>query len=231
MTSSRFFHTEITRNDKPYLAEALFNDTQGSIVVSGAPLVAVIAKAYGVPEYRVVDGPEWIHTPHLYDIEAVPPPAFVNSNEGVMLQNLLKDQFGLEVSKATRDIPALALALEGGNSRLEPVTGSTETGLKMKYLSTPDSSSLSGTFTLDELAEAASKSMRQPVINQTGLQGRYRFNADITATPMTMPVGRMEAFIKLVIETSGLRAEQKVLPMAVIVVEKIEHPKVASSAN
>jgi uncharacterized protein (TIGR03435 family) len=228
---SRFFRTTITRNAQPLLAEALFNDTEGNTIVMGAPLIAVISKAYDLPTYRIVDGPAWIHTSHLYDIEAVPPPAFIDSSETLMLQNLLKDQFGFEASMATREISALALELEGDKFNLESVIDSAHTGVRIKLLPDSPDYDMSVTFTLDELALATSKALNQVVINLSGLQGRYRINMNRRSKTGSLPLSNLvdpTGLYERIIEASGLHVQQKLLPIDVLVVKKIVHPKLAN---
>jgi uncharacterized protein (TIGR03435 family) len=220
---NRFFQTTITRNEKPLLAAALFNDTEGNTMVLGAPLVAVIGRAYNLPAFKILDGPEWIYTSHLYDIEAVPPPPFINSTETLMLQNMLKDRFNFEATPTTREMWSLTLALDGEGLNLEPVNDA-KTGLIMKLL--PGTTMMSVTFTLDELATTASRVLNKPVINVTGLTGRYRIELD-RSKPADVPSSSKifsASWITPVIEASGLLVEEKLILTDVLVIEKIDHP-------
>jgi hypothetical protein len=84
----------------------IFEDTADNLIVQGAPLVDVIARAYGVKPYQVVGAPDWVYEAHLYDIEAVPPPAaLIKADDAKMLRSLLADRFGLRMYRGTKKSP------------------------------------------------------------------------------------------------------------------------------
>ena len=78
----------------------------------------LITNAYGVPNYLVVGGPEWIRADR-YDMEAKaegePPREMM-----LMLQTLLAERFQLRTHRETRELPAYVLTVARGGARLQP---------------------------------------------------------------------------------------------------------------
>jgi hypothetical protein len=115
---NRFARATITENEKPLLMPTIFKDTQDNLIVMGAPLVNVIARAYGVQPYQIAGAPDWVSQAHLYDIEAVPPPAaLIKADETQMLRSLLADRFGLRLYKGVKEVTMPVLDADLGTQR------------------------------------------------------------------------------------------------------------------
>jgi uncharacterized protein (TIGR03435 family) len=80
---------------------------------------SVIRLAYGLREFQMVGGPEWINTDR-FDIQARGPQGAVESEAPRRLQSLLADRFALKVHKETRDRPIYALVLARATGSLGP---------------------------------------------------------------------------------------------------------------
>jgi uncharacterized protein (TIGR03435 family) len=222
---NRFFRTTITMHDEPLMAEVIFNDSDGNTIVQGAPLIDVITRAYGLRSYQVVDGPDWIHTSRLYDIEAVPPPAFVESNEALMLQALLSDRFGFEATATTRGMPFLVLELRGVGVDLE-AAADTARGFKFRTFPVETGGmKLAASFTLDDLALILAGEYSQPVINLTGLTGRYMFELNVNPVFSSNLMITPYLMTKALLEQAGLSVEPKTILVDVLAIAKINHPE------
>jgi uncharacterized protein (TIGR03435 family) len=96
----------------------------GSVTTSNVPVVQLIRQAYGLQEFQVVGGPDWIGSDR-FDIEARFDPAPVNGLAGpprvqAMLRTMLGDRFQLAVHTEQREMPILALVLSRDDKRLGP---------------------------------------------------------------------------------------------------------------
>jgi len=169
-----FYSTTITAHDESHPQIVIFFDYNDNFVVQGAPVIDLISKAYDTSPYLIVDGPDWIYTPHLYDIKAVPPPEFFKSDREKMIINLLADRFRLQAQPATREIDGLALELKGDSPPFEHV--SDEPGPGIRFLSKPQPSGnrhIRVTFSFADLVPILSRELNQAVIDRTGLTGTY----------------------------------------------------------
>jgi uncharacterized protein (TIGR03435 family) len=76
------------------------------VEIRWAPLVDLVALAYGVERYQIV-GPDWMVVPkpwdpHIFDIQATMPEGASRKNVPEMLQSLLEERFRLIGSMSRR---------------------------------------------------------------------------------------------------------------------------------
>ena len=155
---------------------------QGSpsrIDFSDVSLDGVICRAYGVLPLDIKT-PGWMQE-RRYDIHANVPADAPKGHIPEMLQNLLASRFQMKLHWETREESGYTLTVATG-------------GLKLKQ-SAPDtppttSFSWSGHFvlrpyTMTEFANSLRVDLRQPVIDKTGLPGKYDIVFD--AAPESMP--------------------------------------------
>lgn len=236
---SRFARASITKNEKPLLMGTIFEDTVDNLIVLGAPLSAVIARAYDVQPHQVVDAPEWVYQDHLYDIEAVPPPAaLIEADETQMLQSLLSDRFGLRVYRGTRPVTQWVLAADLAAQRglaLRALPGEVVRyasrrpasvavgGPRARYVSLrlPVLPSAGGgtVMTTRALIGALASILREPVFDLTGSSMVHLHDALAVRTLAVDP-----ALVTDVLKHSGLTLERRTVPTNVLVVTRVEHP-------
>ena len=234
---SRFARTTITQNEKPLLIGAIFEDSDGNLVVKGAPLAELIARAYGLKADRVVDAPEWVYASHQYDIEAVPPPPeLVESDEAVMLQSLLAQRFKLRARRETREVTMLVLDVESAKQQelaRQRATFEEETGGAFTVPAAGpgvDPAAATAIFRMgvpvltrtQTIVNSLARSRGEPVHDLTGAEALYlpvtgiRWNGQLYAEPAS------EAGV--LYELSGLILEERSVPLDVLVITGIEHP-------
>jgi uncharacterized protein (TIGR03435 family) len=229
---SHFSSATITRNDKPLLQPSIFPDSAGHLIVKGAPLATVISRAFRIKPYLVVGAPEWIRTPHLYDIEAVPPPReLVTSDETQMLQALLADRFGLQAERVTRDIEIWVLAAEHGTTLEEDASvpqlvaaaardpnGSFVWGRIMG----PDRATSAFTANMNFLADHLERLTGRPVLNTTGLSGFYRISLP---TALNAGVDDPATLVAVIEQQTGLVFELRTVSLEHLLITRVEHPQ------
>jgi uncharacterized protein (TIGR03435 family) len=216
------------------------------------PLKFVVARAWDLPDYRLV-APDWMNS-EKYSIKAKVPKDATKEQFRVMLQNLLLERFRMQVHFEKRELPLYELTVAKGGAKLKPSTADASpspqpppTPRKMA----PDSEGYptlrpGGTSfavigdhwraqwinePVAELVSHLSVELHAPVIDKTGLDGKYDIvlswvdargteparNDGSTPVVASDPGGpTIEA---AVLSQLGLKLEKKKGPVEVLVVD------------
>jgi uncharacterized protein (TIGR03435 family) len=187
----------------------------GGRFVSRFPLAILIAWAYELPanQNEVTGIPDWTKgTGAIYDVEAtgaMPPGLSLQDRNGrvrAMVQALLVDRFKLVIRRESKEIPVYALVVAKGGPKLQRADidekdcpEATLKALGPQTASTPMPDlchAFSGGMgrglhamaaTVSDLAAFVESWTDRPLLDQTGLQGLYRFDQPTGFLPMTMP--------------------------------------------
>ena len=208
------------------------------VVLRSATLIDLISSAYHVEPTDIVGGPAWLAYDR-FDINAKAAAGTRFSNQDddpqamVMLRSLLSDRFGLIVKVEKRPLPAFVLSA-GKATKLKPAADTaTPQGCHFSQDSpsgTPEPGSPPPPIKLsctdigmdglaDLLHEVGSPYFNRPVVDQTGLKGkwdvelRWNYNKPSNGGGIPLP----EALDKQL----GLKVESKPVPTQVVVVEAV----------
>jgi uncharacterized protein (TIGR03435 family) len=215
---NNFFSVTITRNDTPLLTDSIFKDSQDHLIIKGTTLAAVIGRAYGLRDYQIVDGPDWVYESHLYDIEALPPPVFVAADEVRMLQNMLADRFALDAHMTTRDITLLTLVRDETAQVPEAASGVVFIEPPARHRRPgPGMSRLVGRGSMQLLATRLSHLLGEPVLDMTGMDGSYEFQLEVLD-------GNADSYRIPLREQLGVKLELRAVPLEVMVLDRIARP-------
>jgi len=88
----------------------------GRIAWQNVSLKDMLRAAYGVRDYQI-SGPDWLNSTR-FDVTATIKPATTKEEFALMIQGLLKERFGLSAHKEKKDLPAYALTLAKGGSKM-----------------------------------------------------------------------------------------------------------------
>jgi uncharacterized protein (TIGR03435 family) len=147
----------------------------GNLVMRNLPLFFLVQWAWDVTPAQI-DAPPWFMEA-CFDIVAKAPGPADETQMRLMLQALLADRFGLRLHKEARVMPVYAITLAKGGPKFQE-------------------SATEGSFALErnnpvvlnwhharmsDLAQGISGVARQPVIDDTGLKGRYEIHMDLSA--------------------------------------------------
>ena len=124
-------------------------------------LTDLVARAYHL-EYFQVSGPDWMETAQ-FDIVAKLPQGGTTDSIPEMLQNLLIDRFDLKLHLSTKEFQVYTLRVG-------------EDGLKLPLMTEQVSAEAAGgaiSQSMDQCALLLSRAMGRPVLNQTGIEGKY----------------------------------------------------------
>lgn len=192
--------------------------------------------SYGIQRRQIVGGPDWINT-DKFDLDAQP------DGEGApndkqwksMVQKLLADRFKLKFHHEQKELPVYALRVAKNGPKLTKSQGDPN-GLPSLFLRglgvLPVGNATMGDFA--GLLQGAV--LDRPVVDQTGLQGRFDFMLKWTPDesqfpdfgmkippPSTAPDAPPNLFTALQ-EQVGLKLDSTKAPVDVLVIDRVEKP-------
>jgi uncharacterized protein (TIGR03435 family) len=216
------------------------NDAPG-LFRGSMTLKSYIMTAYSMKDFQVIGGPNWIDD-STYEIlgkleratSAGPENAAVTartvSGAGekelhIALQSLLADRFQLKFHRESKEMPTYVLAAMKGKFKLQPVeangqcgTSSTGDGNGHKLIAT--------CIDMKTFAGFLARRLRQPVFDETAIQGLYTFVLQWTNDDHANGDGsrQLDVIFSALRDQLGLRLEAKKAPTDIIVVENAERP-------
>ena len=196
-------------------------------------LRVIVAWAYNTQRPQI-DGPSWIDTARFDIIAKAAGPA--NEDEmRAMLQPVLAERFKLKFHRETRQMQVMALTVPKGGHKMTP---STHTG-PVKPRQDPVRGTVIEGVPLSELAENMSHDMQVPIVDMTGLTGRFDSSFNVPKyiealrsrlTPGERPPAESELRLVLMQDLMagelGLRADSCKAPVEVLVIDHAEQKPV-----
>ena len=195
---------------------------RGEVTLGNATFSDCLKFAYGLTSDIQLDGPEWMGRKgeFIYDIIGRASAETPREQLLVMLQGLLNERFQLVLHREQRQASYLALVESKKGHKLEEadpgLSGAVNNTFHLGHLDTK------GVY-LGMLATVLSRFLRQPVLDMTGLRGRYVVKLDWTPDPVD--AGKAEAagtgptIYTAVQEQLGLKLESRKGPLEVLVVD------------
>jgi uncharacterized protein (TIGR03435 family) len=194
----------------------------GSLTMRNMRLSAAIRWAYNVLDVQV-SGPDWL-TSTRFDIVAKAGTPAKEAEMRTMMQKLLADRFKMELHRQTKEVSALVLTVGKNGHKLKEVEEEGKPSFQTGRLNLTGKGA-----TVAQLIVFLSGQLRQPIIDQTGLAGRYDYfmdiNAYITEEMRSQPGPPAEApsIIAQALQSQlGLKVDPKKTPLEVLIIDKIE---------
>ena len=161
-------------------------------------------------------GPGWI-TSERYDIDAqAQGNPGMDIMRGPMLLALLEDRFKLKTHRETREVPVYALTVTDDGPKLQPPSGNSRGA------------------SLDEFSKLLHSALDRPVIDRTGIAGRFDFHLEFApdeTTPRPLGGGRGggprpagPTIFTAIQEQLGLKLEPADGPVEFVVIDRVEKP-------
>jgi uncharacterized protein (TIGR03435 family) len=220
----------------------------GRIRLENWPLLDLIAAAYSVKSTQV-SGPAWI-SDQGFDIEAKVPEGTSREQLNAMLQSLLEERFGLKVHRNTQTKQGFALVVGKNGPKLRPeepppqdltpeqlqarakervqaleaarmkrVEGEREDGPSLGAVKSESWPSI----TTEQLATRLVRFTEAPVVDQTGLTGKYSLTVKAWSNP-EVPGGT----IFDAVEKLGLKLEPRKVSVETVVVDQVSKTPTAN---
>ncbi|HWC95347.1 MAG TPA: TIGR03435 family protein [Candidatus Sulfopaludibacter sp.] len=199
-------------------SRAFVDASPGRVTIEGG-LEYCLQWAYDLRPYQI-SGPEWLGSVRYHIAAKAPGPASVKELK-LMLQSLLAERFQLKLHHESKDFMVYALVVAKTGSKLkESQTEGEGATTNAKRLGTGGTSVHTS---MAELADLLNGSCPDPVVDLTGLKGRYDFALDISGymggmRPGDLPTVLDEALRKQL----GLGLERRKVPLDVIVIDHAE---------
>ena len=235
----------------------------GQFTYTNATLKSLLLMAYKVKDYQVT-APAWLDS-ERYDVVAKVPPGASKEQFNRMLQNLLAERFHLALHRDSKEVNGYDLVVGKNGSKLKaagdpdaPVVDGpafapgerpkidkdgfpqldrpalvTMVSLRNGIL---DAKAVAKEQPLSKLTDMLGNELRAPVIDKTGLAGRYDFTLEFAPDPAnlpglpppppgaaaaleTSPAPTIQAAIQ---EQLGLRLEQKKIPVEMLIIDRVD---------
>jgi uncharacterized protein (TIGR03435 family) len=198
------------------------------VIFENQTVEAMLLLAYGIQKSQIAGAPEWVRTERwdvngLLDMDGKPSLQQFRS----VVEKMLEKRFGLKAHKEQREMQVFALTVAKGGPKLTLNT-SDPNGLRRQQVRVADGERREE-FTntsMKELAVLMLVEVDRPVVDQTGLQGRYDFKLSFTndesdaPTDGSVPPGLFTA----IQEQLGLKLAPAKAPVDVLVIDHVEKP-------
>jgi uncharacterized protein (TIGR03435 family) len=198
----------------------------GSLTTRALPLRACIMLAYKVMPAQII-GPDWLDDVRL-DIVAKAATPVDEQQLALMFRTLLTERLGVKTHTDRKEMPVYVLTLAKGGPKFSPSTteGPLAAGQDKRVLTIRNVS-------MFELAmEMSGKLFDRPLVDATGLKGRYDIRIDASDTLAGGPgTGQMEAvnaMIQALQEQLGLKAEARKDWVDVLIVDHADKTPTAN---
>ena len=202
--------------------------TQGShIRLVRQTVLSMIMFAYGIHSKQVADAPEWVST-NCFDVDGIPDVAGEPSLPQFqrLVKQLLVERFGLQVHPSQRDLSYYALRVASSGVKIAKSTSPEDTGPDQTGNGGPKGQTMR--FTNNSMAEFALGMQYfadRPVVNETGLSGRYDFTLQWMPDTMKVPENDSAPTLFTAIrEQLGLELKAAKGPADVMVVTAVTKP-------
>jgi uncharacterized protein (TIGR03435 family) len=198
------------------------------------PVKSLVVVAFEVPSDEVSGGPPWVDKDR-FDLTAKVGEADWTAMQGessqqqshlrhLMLQSLLKDRFGLQITHQPRELRVYALTQARGGARLRaagsPAPPENAEDAHKGYMmsaSQKDATAAGITNFLEFV-------LGRTVVDETGLTGKYDFDLRVESTPPGAPEDREGQLMRALEDQLGLKLISKKATVDTIVITHLDEP-------
>ena len=243
------------------LVQRDYETPNGRLYIGNSTLESLMMRAYEIKKYQLSGGPAWLDMDY-FEITASAGRDATSDEMRAMLKTLLTDRFGLRFHEETRQVSMYALVLARTDGRLGPglkrTSAECENTIEARKKGTaPDpapprgrptepacgmmsmmstaagaDTRMYGGFPIADLVSMISSELNGPVVDRTGLEGRFDITVQFASSRRSLAVradgansdpgpGLMDA----VQEQLGLKLEKQTGPLKVIVVDAANRPE------
>jgi uncharacterized protein (TIGR03435 family) len=198
------------------------------VLVKRHTVETMLLVGYDVHKKQLINAPDWIATDRwdVAGVPDVPGTPHVPQLQSLM-RKLLVERFGLVSHTEQREIPVYALRVGKGDPKLEKSAGDPNGQPNENDSESGGQRTMRMTNAkMGELALLLKMFLDRPVVDQTGLTGRYDFALKWTFDETTVPADGSAApsVFTAIQEQLGLKLEPVKTATDVMVIDKIEKP-------
>jgi uncharacterized protein (TIGR03435 family) len=241
------FDVASIRENKPTISYTMTIQSPlhvSSFLVTSFSARDLITLAYRISWFQLSGGPDWINTAR-FDVQAKADPSVdetmkkLTGNQAIlekkhMLQVLLADRFNLKIHEETKVLPSFALVvLKGGPKfHLTKIEATAPDQTRPPPLYQRGDGARGYEFiaegaTMPSLAQILEGQFQTPILDKTGLAGKYDFTLQYhgTETDDSTDDGKIWPPLRRAIqEQLGLKLEPTKAPGTIFVIDHIEKP-------
>lgn len=198
--------------------------TPASLTMRNVSLKSAIQWAFNVKQYQV-SGPGWIET-ERYDINGKAAGEVAEDQLRLMLQTLMTERFKLTFHREEKVMPVYALVVGKGGPKFK------ESETQGEMAAGPGKTGrFSGSIqrvTMAQAADVLSQPLQRPVIDETGLKGRYDITIDAAAylgneaQMKEFQADPAQLIFLILEEQAGLKLESKKSPIQMLIIDGAE---------
>ena len=230
------FDVATIKPSRPGVPGRLFTVRGREVLTINTSLADLITQAYEVHTRQVVGGPSWM-TSDKYDVTGRPVAEGTPNLTQLraLIRSLLEDRFKLTTHREKRDLPAYALTVGKGGPKLTRNETNPNGLPSLLFKGLGVLPAVNATMA-DFAGVMQGAVLDRPVVDRTGLQGRFDFT--LTWTPDDSQFRSMgvqvppppadgsgpPVLFTAIQEQLGLRLESVTAPVEVIVIDSVERP-------
>ena len=181
--------------------------------------------AYHIQD-RQIAGPDWLQSDR-FDITAKADDPIDEDTMKHMLQSLLADRFNLSFHREPRQMKVIVLTVVGVHPGLNPTSAPDAKPFRQNSAN----GTVAKSMPIGEFADFLSGPLQIPVVDRTGLTGKYDFVLDFTPY-LPDPSKNMDgtrpdttAILKAAMQDElGLKMTGATAPVEVLVIDRVEKP-------
>lgn len=199
--------------------------TPGNLKMRDVTVATCIKWAYTVQDSQI-SGPEWLQSEH-FDIAAKADTPVGDEQMKLMMRTLLADRFQFAFHRQSKMLRSYLMTVgKSGGDKLHESVADTAPFRENSAVGT-----VARGTTMKEFGDFIAGPLQAPVVDMTGLKGKYDFTLDFTAyLPPEEHVMKMEfdnttgIIIAAMRGELGLNLESKKENVEVLVVDRVERP-------
>lgn len=197
----------------------------GTLMMSNVTLASSIRWAYGVQSFQVTGGPSWLNG-ERFDISAKASTPASESELRQMLQTLLAERFKVALHRESKQHAVYILSQAKNGTKCKESAGTGDVLIQPAQ----NGRGIVRQAPVARMVELLSQALQAPVIDETGLKGRYDCDIDVSPyAPQRAPEGQPQQPIDIVglIQTGlqeqfGLKLESKKTVVEILVIDHAE---------
>lgn len=210
-------------------SQSMLQPTPDGMKVECLSVQTLVKFAFGITEdSRILGGPSWLKE-NFYSIDAkvsgedAAAEAQVSGEQRLlMLRALLADRFMLKSHRETKDLPIYALVVAKGGSKMKEASPEE---VALSRIRTKGKGELDAVATsIDFLPQYLTSELDRPVVDKTGLTGKYDFTLRFAPGTSVEPDSDAASIFTAVQEQLGLKLEPSKAPLGVLVIDHVEKP-------
>ena len=167
--------------------DGITETTPGSVHMRDVTVATCITWAYGI-QHGQLSGPAWIENEH-FDIQAKADEPVRDEQLKLMMRALLEERFQLAFHHEQKEMRAYVLTVGKGEKKFRQAAAE-----EVPLRTNSARGSVVRALTMQEFADFLSQPLQKPVVDKTGLPGRWDFSFDFTNYLPKTPEGERPDF-------------------------------------